>query len=239
MFLERCLNDQYRTLTATNGIEALKVLDEEEVDIVISDIMMPEMNGLELCNRIKTDVAYSHIPVILLTAKSTEANIITGLKDGADDYITKPFNLNILKLRVKKIIEWTQNCHRNFAKGIEIAPSEITVSSIDEELIKKAIRFVEENMSDSEFSVEDFGAAIGMTRGHLYKKLMAITGKSPIEFIRILRVKRGHSLLEQGRTNISEVAYTIGFSPKQFSKYFKEEYGCLPSVYLNNSCAKR
>ena len=239
MFLERCLNDQYRILTASNGIEALKVLDEEEVDIVISDIMMPEMNGLEFCNRIKTDVAYSHIPVILLTAKSTEANIITGLKDGADDYITKPFNLNILKLRVKKIIEWTQNCHRNFAKGIEIAPSEITVSSIDEELIKKAIRIVEENMSDSEFSVEDFGAAIGMTRGHLYKKLMAITGKSPIEFIRILRVKRGHSLLEQGRTNISEVAYTIGFSPKQFSKYFKEEYGCLPSVYLNNSCAKR
>lgn len=239
MFLERCLNDQYRTLMASNGIEALKVLDEEEVDIVISDIMMPEMNGLELCNRIKTDVAYSHIPVILLTAKSTEANIITGLKDGADDYITKPFNLNILRLRVKKIIEWTQNCHRNFAKGIEIAPSEITVSSIDEELIKKAIRIVEENMSDSEFSVEDFGAAIGMTRGHLYKKLMAITGKSPIEFIRILRVKRGHSLLEQGRTNISEVAYTFGFSPKQFSKYFKEEYGCLPSAYLNNSCDRR
>lgn len=232
MFLERCLNDQYHVLTAANGIEALKVLDSNEVNIVISDIMMPEMNGLELCNRIKTDVSYSHIPVIMLTAKSTEDNIIAGLKDGADDYITKPFNLNILKLRIQKILEWKADNHRNFAKGIEIAPSEITVSSIDEQLIEKAIKIVEEKMGDTDFTVEEFGASIGMTRGHLYKKLMAITGKSPIEFIRAIRIKRGRSLLEQGRTNISEVAYTVGFSPKQFSKFFREEYGCLPSEFI-------
>ena len=232
MFLERCLNDQYHVLTAGNGIEALKVLDSNDVNIVISDIMMPEMNGLELCNRIKTDVSYSHIPVIMLTAKSTEDNIITGLKDGADDYITKPFNLDILKLRIQKILEWKADNHRNFAKGMEIAPSQITVSSIDEQLIEKAIKIVEEKMGDTDFTVEEFGASIGMTRGHLYKKLMAITGKSPIEFIRAIRIKRGRSLLEQGRTNISEVAYTVGFSPKQFSKFFREEYGCLPSEFI-------
>ena len=232
MFLERCLNDQYHVLTAANGKDALEVLAVSHVNIVISDIMMPEMNGLELCNRIKTDISFSHIPVILLTAKSTEDNIITGLKDGADDYITKPFNLSILKLRIQKILEWTANSHRAFSDKPEIAPSEITVSSLDEELIEKAIKAVEEQMNNSEFSVEEFGAAVGLSRGHLYKKLMAITGKSPIEFIRTIRIKRGKALLDQGRTNISEVAYTVGFSPKQFSKYFKDEYGCLPSEYI-------
>lgn len=231
-FLERCLNDQYDVLTAGNGVEALQQLEKHQTDIVITDVMMPEMNGMELCNKIKTDLRYSHIPVIMLTAKSTDDNIIAGLKDGADEYITKPFNLSILKLRIQKILEWTEANHRNFGKSVDIAPSEITVSSIDEELIEKAIKVVEQNMNDSDFSVEDFSAAVGMTRGHLYKKLMAITGKSPLEFIRTIRIKRGKALLEQGRTNVSEVAYSVGFSPKQFAKYFKEEYGSLPSEFI-------
>ena len=133
---------------------------------------------------------------------------------------------------IQKILEWTEANHRNFGKSVDIAPSEITVSSIDEELIEKAIKVVEQNMNDSDFSVEDFSAAVGMTRGHLYKKLMAITGKSPLEFIRTIRIKRGKALLEQGRTNVSEVAYSVGFSPKQFAKYFKEEYGSLPSEFI-------
>lgn len=231
-FLERCLNDQYHILTAGNGIEALQQLELNPIDIVITDVMMPEMNGMELCNKIKTNLNYSHIPVIMLTAKSTDENIIAGLKDGADEYITKPFNLNILKLRIQKILQWTEANHRNFGKAIDISPSEITVSSIDEELIARALKVVEQHINDSDFSVEEFSAAVGMTRGHLYKKLMAITGKSPIEFIRIMRIKRGKALLEQGRTNVSEVAYSVGFSPKQFAKYFKEEYGCLPSEFI-------
>jgi len=231
-FLERSLGEHYHVLTANNGKEALARLAQDNVNIVVSDIMMPEMNGLELCNRIKTDVEFSHIPVILLTAKSTEENIIEGLKVDADDYITKPFNLNILQLRIHKILDWTANNHRAFGKTIDIQPSEITVSSLDEELIAKAIKIVEEHMSDSDFTVEDFSAEVGLTRGHLYKKLIAITGKSPLEFIRTLRIKRGKALLEQGRTNISEVAYTVGFSPKQFAKYFKEAYGKLPSEFI-------
>ena len=235
MFLERSLNDHFKVLTASNGREALDVLAANSVNIVISDIMMPEMNGMELCNRIKTDVSFSHIPIILLTAKSTEDNIIAGLKDGADDYITKPFNLSILKLRIKKILEWTEGSHLAFCKTVDISPSEITVSSIDEELITKAIKVVEEHMSDSDFSVEELSSEVGLTRGHLYKKLMAITGTSPIGFIRTIRIKRGKALLDQGRTNISEVAYSVGFSPKQFAKYFKEAYGVLPSEFLKGS----
>ena len=118
-FLERCLNGQYSILTAGNGIEALQQLEKEQIDIVITDVMMPEMNGMELCNKIKTDLRYSHIPVIMLTAKSTDDNIIAGLKDGADDYITKPFNLSILKLRIQKILEWTEANHQNFGKAVE------------------------------------------------------------------------------------------------------------------------
>ena len=191
------------------------------------------MDGLELCHHIKNDINLSHIPVILLTAKSTEDNIITGLRDGADDYITKPFNLNILKLRIEKMIKWTDNNHREFIKR-DIAPSEITVSSLDEQLITKAIQVVEDNMSNSDFSVEDFSAAVGMTRSHLYKKLMAITGKSPLEFIRIIRIKRGRSLLEQGRTNISEVAYRVGFStPSYFSSSFREYFGMTPKEFVS------
>jgi DNA-binding response OmpR family regulator len=234
-FLERSLNDDYEILTASNGKEALDIMKDHDVNLVISDVMMPVMNGLELCNRIKTDVNYSHIPVILLTAKSTEDNIMAGLRDGADEYITKPYNLNILKLRIKKILEWTDEVHQRIANGIEIEPSKITVSSVDEELISKAIRLVEKNMQDGNFSVSELSSAIGMTRGHLYKKMMAITGKSPVEFIRILKIKRGRSLLEQGKTNISEVAYAVGYSSKQFSKYFKDEYGCLPSEFLKRN----
>ena len=234
-FLERSLNDDYEILTASNGKEALDIMKDHDVNLVISDVMMPVMNGLELCNRIKTDVNYSHIPVILLTAKSTEDNIMAGLRDGADEYITKPYNLNILKLRIKKILEWTDEVHQRIDNGIEIEPSKITVSSVDEELISKAIQLVEKNMQDGNFSVSELSSAIGMTRGHLYKKMMAITGKSPVEFIRILKIKRGRSLLEQGKTNISEVAYAVGYSSKQFSKYFKDEYGCLPSEFLKRN----
>ena len=120
MFLERSLNDHFKVLTASNGREALDVLAANSVNIVISDIMMPEMNGMELCNRIKTDVSFSHIPIILLTAKSTEDNIIAGLRDGADDYITKPFNLSILKLRIRKILEWTAGSHRAFCQNVDL-----------------------------------------------------------------------------------------------------------------------
>lgn len=229
-FLMGCLKEHYQVFEASNGKEALEVLSQQSVQMVISDVMMPVMDGLELCHTIKTDIHFSHIPVILLTARTAEEHVLDGLREGADDYITKPFNLDILLLRIQKLLKWTRNNHEKFGK-IEISPSEITISSLDEQLIEKAIRIVEENMDNSEFSVEELSAQIGISRSSLYKKLMSITGKSPLEFIRILRLKRGKQLLEKSQLSISQIAYQVGLSPKQFAKYFKEAYGCLPSNY--------
>lgn len=229
-YLKECLKDKYKVFDAENGKVALDILTSENIQLVISDVMMPEMDGIQLLQHIKTDINLSHIPVILLTAKSAEEHIIGGLKEGADDYISKPFNLEILMLRIEKLLQWSINNHEKF-RTINISPKEITVSSLDEQLITKAIAVVEENMDNTEFSVEDLSAAVGMTRGHLYKKLMSITGKAPLEFIRILRLKRGKQLLDQSGENISQISWQIGLSPKQFSKYFKEEYGSLPSEY--------
>lgn len=230
LFLTNCLKEHYQVFEASDGKKALSILSRQPVQIVISDVMMPIIDGMELCHRIKTDIRYSHIPVILLTARTAEEHILSGLREGADEYITKPFNLEILLLRIKKLLMWTQSSHEKF-KTIDISPSEITISSLDEQLIKKAIQIVEENMDNSEFSVEELSARAGMSRSGLYKKLMQITGKSPLEFMRILRLKRGRKLLEGSQLSISQIAYKVGLSPKQFAKFFKEEFGYLPSEY--------
>ncbi len=235
-FLDECLNGDYSISKAANGAEALSVLQQQDINLVISDIMMPVMDGLELCRKIKTDIALSHIPVVLLTARSTEEHRIEGLRDGADDYITKPFNLNILKLRIEKILEWGKQNHEKFTNKMDVKPNEITISSLDEMLIKKAIQAVEDNMDNSEFTVEDLGRAVGLSRGHLYRKIMSITGSGPLEFIRILRLKRAKQYLEKSQMSVSEIAYLVGYNtPKNFSKCFKEEFHLTPSEYKEKS----
>lgn len=232
-FLSDNLRDNYEVLTASNGVEALSMMKMHDVSLVVSDVMMPEMDGMELCRRIKTDLQYSHIPVILLTARAAEESKVEGLELGADDYITKPFNFNVLKLRIDKFLEWTRRSHKKFVQKMDVAPSEITITKLDEELIAKAIKIVEANIIDSEFSVEDFSREIGMTRGHLYKKLMSITGKGPSDFIRIIRLKRAKQYLRESQYRVSEIAYKVGFnSPKIFTKNFKAEFGILPSEYV-------
>ena len=201
-------------------------------DLILTDVMMPIMDGNELCSRIKSDVRSSHIPVIILTAKTSEEHRIEGLKTGADDYVVKPFNSQILMLRIEKLIN---NCRQNqekFNRQIDPQPSEITITSLDEQLISKAIKYVEDNMSTGDLSVEEMSRHLGMSRVHLYKKMTYITGKTPIEFIRIIRLKRAAQLLADARQNVADIAYAVGFNnPKYFSKYFKEEFGVLPSVY--------
>lgn len=233
-FLANQLADEYDVMTAENGKEALAQLHNAEVDIVISDIMMPEMDGVELCRNIKTDIQTSHIPVLMLTALSADEDRLRGLEQGADDYLTKPFNLDVLRLRLRKFLEWSRHAHREFKQKIDVSPSEITISSLDEQLIKKAIKAVEDNMIN-DYSVEDLASDVGLTRGHLYKKLMAITGKGPADFIRTIRMKRARQLLDDSGLQISEIAYTVGYSsPKIFSRNFKAEFGMTPSDYLNN-----
>jgi len=232
-FMADSLADEYSVLVAYNGQEALEQLRKNDVNIVVSDVMMPIMSGTELCNLIKTNIQWSHIPVILLTARTAEEYHIEGLELGADDYITKPFNFNLLKLRIRKFLEWTEKCHVSFSQKMDISPSEITITPLDEQLIEKSIKVVEEHIGDTEFSVEELGAAVGLSRSHLYKKLMSITGKGPAEFIRTIRLKRGRQLLGKSQLQIAEIAYEVGFnSPKRFTINFKSEFGLSPSDYL-------
>lgn len=234
-FMSEYLSDEYAIQVAYNGAEALKILEKNSVNIVISDIMMPVMNGTELCRQIKTNMQWSHIPVILLTARMAEEYKSEGFEQGADDYIVKPFDFKLLKLRIRKFIEWTEKSHRKFSQKIEVTPNEITITPLDEQFIEKAIKIVEERMSDSDFSVEMLGAELGLSRSHLYKKLMCITGKGPAEFIRIIRLKRSKQLLKESQKQIAEIAYEVGFSsPKRFTVNFKNEFGISPSDYIRS-----
>ncbi|MBP1221697.1 hybrid sensor histidine kinase/response regulator transcription factor [Flavobacterium sp. 1355] len=234
-FMSESLSEFYTVLIAYNGLEAIEKLQENNVNIVVSDVMMPKMSGTELCAQIKTTIEWSHIPVILLTARTAEEYKIEGLMLGADDYITKPFNFNLLKLRVDKFLDWTKKSHQAFSQKIDVVPSEITITSLDEQLIEKAIKTVEENISNPDFTVEELSAIVGLSRTHLYKKLMHITGKGPAEFIRTVRLKRARQLLEKSQLQIAEIAYAVGFnSPKRFTVNFKNEFGISPSEYLRN-----
>ena len=231
IFMRYSLELQYRVKLAVNGKEAWEMMQEELPDLVISDVMMPQMDGNELCRLIKQDKRTAHIPVILLTARQNTEAKLEGLQTGADDYVTKPFNMTILVLRIRKLIELSRY-HRVTQGMIDPAPSEIVITSLDEKLIEKAIKYVEDNMSRTELSVEELSRELGMSRVHLYKKLLQITGKTPIEFIRVIRLKRAAQLLRESQLHVSEVAFEVGFNnPKYFSRYFKDEFGVLPSVY--------
>ena len=231
IFMRYSLELQYRVKLAVNGNEAWEMMQEELPDLVISDVMMPQMDGNELCRLIKQDKRTAHIPVILLTARQNTEAKLEGLQTGADDYVTKPFNMTILVLRIRKLIELSRY-HRVTQGMIDPAPSEIVITSLDEKLIEKAIKYVEDNMSRTELSVEELSRELGMSRVHLYKKLLQITGKTPIEFIRVIRLKLAAQLLRESQLHVSEVAFEVGFNnPKYFSRYFKDEFGVLPSVY--------
>lgn len=228
-FMYDSFSKPYRVKIATNGCEAWEMIPELMPDLIISDVMMPEMDGKELCRLVKSKKQTDHIPFILLSARQSTEHKLEGLTVGADDYITKPFNMDILSLRVKKLIDQKFGQTRN---RINPEPSEIRITSLDEKLIENAVKYVEGNLSRSDFSVEELSRELGMSRVHLYKKLLAITNKTPIEFIRVIRLKRAAQLLRESQQNVSEIAYQVGFNnPKYFSKYFREEFGVLPSTY--------
>lgn len=232
-FVHDYFRGEYNVITANNGEVALQRLEENDsIDLVVSDVTMPKMDGLELCKRIKTDLRWSHIPVILLTGRRGDQLEMEGLRLGADDYITKPFNVEMLRLRVKKFIEKRETRQRQFREKIDVAPSEITITSMDEQFIQRAIKICEEHMSDTEFSVEVLGHELSLSRTYLYKKLINITGKGPAEFIRTIRLKRGKQYLEQTTMPIADIAAELGYAnPKRFTENFKAEYGMSPSEY--------
>lgn len=233
-YLKDNLKRHYNILEARNGKEGWSRVLSDLPDLVVSDVMMPLMNGMELSRKIKHDPRVSHIPVILLTARTAEEQKVEGFDAGADDYITKPFNFEILQARIKNLIHQRELFHKNFRKPFEIKASDVHITSLDEKLIQNAIRHVELNVSNPDFSVEDLSRELGMSRVHLYKKLLALTGKAPLEFIRTIRLQQAAQLLEKSQLTVSEIAYKVGFNnPKYFTKYFKEEYKVLPSVFAS------
>jgi AraC-like DNA-binding protein len=201
--------------------------------------MMPLMDGVELARKIKTETLTAHIPVILLTAMGSEEKQLEGLKAGVNDYITKPFTYEILASRIKNLLAQQDILQKRFQKQIEVNPSEVTITPVDEKFLKQALEIVEKNIDKPEFSVEDFSRDMFMNRVTLYRKILSITGKTPIEFVRSIRLKRAAQLLEKSGMSIAEIAYEVGFNnPKNFTKAFKEEFRILPSQYVANKKEK-
>ena len=223
-------HNNYSVDAVYNGEDALDYLNADNYDGAILDIMMPKMDGITVLKNVRA--SGNHIPIIMLTAKSEIDDRVTGLDSGADDYITKPFNVEMLRLRGKKFIEKKESRQRQFREKIDVAPSEITITSMDEQFIQRAIKICEEHMSDTEFSVEALGHELSLSRTYLYKKLINITGKGPAEFIRTIRLKRGKQYLEQTTMPIADIAAELGYAnPKRFTENFKAEYGMSPSEY--------
>lgn len=231
-YLKDNLKLDYKVVEAKNGKEGWKKVIENLPDLIVSDIMMPEMNGIELCRKIKSDQRVSHIPIILLTARAAEEQKLEGFQNGADDYITKPFNFEILASRIRNLILQREKFHKTFPRQLDIKASELNITPLDEKFIQNAIKCVEDNIATPDFSVEDLSREMGISRAHFYKKILALTGKSPLEFIRIIRLQQAAQLLEKSQLTVAEIAYRVGFNnPKYFARYFKEEYNVLPSAY--------
>ena len=225
------LQDEYVVLEAADGKEGLAVALKEVPDLVICDVMMPVMDGLEFTKQLKTNTATSHIPVIMLTAKNLEEHRAEGYEHGADSYITKPFHSKVLLARIENLLRQRQLL-KNLYQGAQEAEKEISESHLedrDKQFLKQLQAIIQKNLSDSEFGVEDMGQQIGLSRVQLYRKVKAMTGSSVVDLLRKARLVKARRLLETRSMSVSEVAYEVGFSaPSYFTKCFKEEYGMLP-----------
>ncbi|MEP7377800.1 MAG: two-component regulator propeller domain-containing protein [Chitinophagaceae bacterium] len=232
-YLKDNLKGQYHIEEATNGKEGWEKIKLMNPDLVVSDIMMPLVDGVELARKIKNETLTAHIPVILLTAMGSEEKQLEGLKAGVNDYITKPFTFEILASKIRNLLMQQKLLQNRFQKQIEVNPSEVTITPVDEKFLKQALDVVEKYIDNPDFSVEDFSREMCMSRKALYNKILSLTGKAPLEFIRSIRIKRAAQLLEKSGMTIAEIAYDVGFNnPKNFTKYFKEEFKVLPSQYM-------
>ncbi len=230
------LEDCCRIIEAENGIEGLDKAIENIPDLVITDLMMPEMDGIEMCRKLKTDERTSHIPVLMLTAKASVEDRVTGLETGADAYVTKPFNIKELRVRVTKLIEQRKKLRERFSKNIKLEPKDIAITSADEKFLNRVIGIIEEKMGDFEFDAQTLQQEMTLSRSQLFRKLKALTDLSITEFIRTIRLKRGAKLLEQKFGNVAQVTYEVGFNNlSYFAKCFKELFGVSPSEYVKRN----
>jgi len=234
-FMIECLAENYRVLEAENGIEALDTLEHNMIDVVISDILMPKMNGLELCNEVKTNPAYSHLPFILLSAKTDTLTKIDGLKKGADVYMEKPFSTEQLKAQITSIIDNRINLQKKFIKSplqyIKKGPG--NNESVD--FVNKLNKFILENMSDEKFSIDNLSSEFAISRTNFQKKIKSITGLTPNDYIKLIRLNKSAELLSTGSYRVNEVCIIVGFNtPSYFSKCFFEHFGKLPKDFMTD-----
>ena len=247
-FMRDVLTD-YQVIEAVNGQDAWQKIIEVRPDVILSDVMMPVMDGIELCRMVKSNEETASIPFVMLTARLAAEHRVEGLESGADDYITKPFNIDMLNLRIRNLLGWarrsarrsfldknkeekkdsSQPKERAIPKG-ELGDFEMTAS--DRKFLADVDKYIKDMMGDPDTSVESMSAHLCMSRVQLYKRMVSLTGTTPSEYLRAKRIKRAEELIHSDELNISEIAYTVGFNnPRYFSKYFQEAYGLTPSQY--------
>jgi YesN/AraC family two-component response regulator len=233
IYIRQELSEHYTIEEAANGKAGLEAALRLLPDLIITDVMMPEMSGTELCRILKSTPETSHIPIIILTAQDDPEHRLEGVESGADSFITKPFSTKYLQVRVEKLIELRRKMKERFSKSIYMDAQELTLTSVDERLLQKAIDYVRTNIEDSTLSVEQMSRELGMSRTHLHRKLKALTGQSPVEFIKMIRMKQAAYLLTTGKLTVSEVGYRVGYNaPSYFSSCFNTHFGMSPTAYM-------
>ena len=231
-YLQEELRRHFVVFEASDGEEGEAVALQQKPDIIITDLMMPKMDGIELCKRIKHNIDVSHIPIILLTASASVENEERGYKEGADAYMTKPFKWEILTARIHNLLAQRRQQQNEFKQNAEAEAKDVTISPADEDFLNKALRFVEKNMDNSEYSVDELSDDMAMSRATLFRKMRSVIGMSPTDFIRNTRLKRAAQLITEGRLSVTEIASSVGYSsPGHFTKSFKKEFGVLPTQY--------
>ncbi|MCB0666067.1 MAG: response regulator, partial [Saprospiraceae bacterium] len=230
-YLKDLFQDIYKVYTASNGMEGLALAQKKLPDLIISDILMDKMNGIHLCNQLKGKISTSHIPIILLTAKAAKASVLDGLSNGADDYVIKPFDPDELRMRVNNMLNHRKSLRQRMVKTFNLEPEKLELSNLDEEFVNKAIRLIESNIGNLNFTVEDFARHMMVSRQLLFTKMKSLTSMTPNNFIKVLRLKRAHQILQTSSMTISEVARKVGFrDPRYFTKCFQRQFKKLPSA---------
>ncbi|WAC13501.1 hybrid sensor histidine kinase/response regulator transcription factor [Dyadobacter pollutisoli] len=237
-YLKDNLKHSYSVIDASTGEEGWAKAIVQKPRLIVTDIMMPGLNGLDFCKMVKSDERVAHTPVILLTARSEDEQRLEGFEAGADEYIGKPFNFQVLESRIKNLITSREELHSLFAPKNGIKASEIQITSLDQLFLKEMVQVIEKHISNAEFSVTDLAREMGVSRSQFFKRVQTLTGKSPLEVIRLIRLQHAAQLLEKSQLSVSEIAYQVGFNnPKYFTRYFKEEYHTLPSAYAGGKRA--
>jgi YesN/AraC family two-component response regulator len=231
-FITKHLGQYYQIQNAANGNEALQVLKTHEIDLVVSDVMMPEMDGFELCSILKTQIETSHIPVILLTALSSSENLIAGLDKGADAYLTKPFDENVLVKQIENILQQRQRIKENFSKKFISQPT-LEVSSIDNYFLNRVRTVVEKNISDESFNMDALAEGLMISRSKLHRKIKSLSGVTSSEFVNLVRIKKAVELINKNNYRFNEVSHEVGFSSQSyFNRCFKKVYNTTPKEYF-------